>query len=200
MKPIPQVAEEESVYWALLKKGDQSGLRYFYETYVDELFSFGMTLVKCENQVKDAIQEVYLDLWKYREQINSSVNVKLYLYKCLANKVFRIEKESRKIQDLHHAYMRERELLVESAEFHLINFQLDTSLKKSLEKAIDNLPERQKAVITCLFFEEFSYEETSQIMNINLRSTYTLAWKAIGSLKKHLVKSMIILFSLPFIH
>lgn len=194
-----QVTEKEAVYWSLLKEGDQSGLRYFYEIYVDELFSFGMSLVKCENQVKDAIQEVFLDLWKYRDRLNSEVKVKFYLYKCLANKIFKLEKEGKKIKNLHQDYMGEWELLIESPESKMIHFQLESTLKTNLAKAIANLPERQKAVINCLFFEEFSYEETSQIMNINLRSTYTLAWKAIESLKKNFGKAMIILTMISFI-
>lgn len=199
MNPVPQSSEEESVYWSLLKEGDQLGLRYFYETYVDDLFSFGMTLIPCENKVKDAIQEVFLDLWKYRARISSSVNVKFYLYKCLTNKVVKLEKESRKVQTVHQDYMSEWELLVESTESNLIKFQLESHLKENLAKAMESLPERQKAVINCLFFEDFSYEETSQIMNINLRSTYTLAWKAVESLKKHFFKAINILAILAFV-
>jgi DNA-directed RNA polymerase specialized sigma24 family protein len=52
---------------------------------------------------------------------------------------------------------------------------------------MDKLPIRQKDVITCLFFEKFTYEDTSKVMELNLRSVYTLAWKAISSLKKSLM-------------
>lgn len=85
--------------------------------------------------------------------------------------------------------MEDNELLVESAEARLIDFQVESQLKVRLSEAVDHLPKRQKAVIDCLFFQDFSYEETSQIMKINLRSTYTLAWKAVASLKKHLMSS-----------
>jgi len=46
---------------------------------------------------------------------------------------------------------------------------------------------RQKQVIHLLFFEQIAYEEVSKLMGINLRSVYTLAWKAIANLKKHIV-------------
>jgi len=52
---------------------------------------------------------------------------------------------------------------------------------------MDKLPIRQKEVITCLFFEKFSYKETLKAMWLNFRSVYTLAWKAISSLKKSLM-------------
>jgi RNA polymerase sigma factor (sigma-70 family) len=189
MNPKLQIVEEESAYWLRLKGGDQSALRFFYEAYVDELFSFGLNLSASESQVEDAVQEVFLDLWRYHTRISSAVNVKFYLYRCLANRIFRDGKESKKSQIHHQKYMEDNDLLVESAESRLIDFQVESQLKVRLSEAVDRLPKRQKAVIDCLFFQDFSYEETSQIMSINLRSTYTLAWKAITSLKKQLVNS-----------
>ncbi len=183
-----QVVEEESACWQRLKDGDQSALRFFYEVYVDELFGFGMTLAADESQVKDAVQDVFLDLWRYHSSLNSSVNVKFYLYKCLANRIFREGRETKKTEAIHQKYMEEQGMLVESAEAKLANFQVEAHLKTKLSEAIDDLPKRQKAVIDCLYFQDFSYEETSQIMNINLRSTYTLAWKAVSNLKRHLLK------------
>jgi RNA polymerase sigma factor (sigma-70 family) len=194
MNPILQIGKKESLHWLQLKDGDQSALRFFYETYVDELFSFGMTLVASESQVEDAIQEVFLDLWRYHAKLNSEVNVKFYLFKCLANRIFRGEKESKKSQALYQTYMEDSGLLVESAESTMINYQVESHLKVRLSEAIETLPKRQRAVIDCLFFQGFTYEQTAQIMNINLRSTYTLAWKAMGSLKKHLQKVSSVLF------
>lgn len=189
MNPKLQVDQEESVYWLQLKDGDRSALRFFYDSYVDELFGFGMKLGSSENQVKDAIQEVFLDLWKYHSRVSSAVNVRVYLYKCLANQIFKTGKESKKSRILHQGYVEESSLLVESVESTLINLQVEAHLKVRLSEAVDDLPKRQKAVIDCLFFQDFSYEETAQILNINLRSTYTLAWKALSNLKRHLSKS-----------
>jgi RNA polymerase sigma factor (sigma-70 family) len=188
MNPKLQTDQEESAYWLQLKDGDRSALRFLYDSYVDELFGFGMKLGGSENQVKDAIQEVFLDLWKYHSRVSSVVNVKVYLYKCLANQIFKTGKEAKRSKILHQGYMEESSLMVESVETSLINLQLEASLKVRLSEAVDDLPKRQKAVIDCLFFQDFTYEETAQILNINLRSTYTLAWKALSNLKRYLLK------------
>lgn len=82
---------------------------------------------------------------------------------------------------------------VESVETNLIGVQREESLKCQLSVALEKLPTRQKEVIQYVFFERFSYEEISKIMGINLRSVYTLAWKAIGALKKHIVSAFFVL-------
>jgi RNA polymerase sigma factor (sigma-70 family) len=74
----------------------------------------------------------------------------------------------------------------QSFESSLIKYEEDQAIRQQLQMAFKSLPARQQEVIELLFYKEFSYEEISAILSINLRSVYTLAWKAISSLKKRL--------------
>jgi RNA polymerase sigma factor (sigma-70 family) len=56
-----------------------------------------------------------------------------------------------------------------------------------LSKAIEKLPARQKEVLHLLFDQGLSYEEVAGIMEINVRSVYTLPWKGISSLRKLII-------------
>src|SRR5690606_12479043 len=82
--------------------------------------------------------------------------------------------------------------VAESEESKIIGIQREALVQKKLAMALGELPFRQKEVIQYLFFENFSYEETSILMGINLRSVYTLAWKAIANLKKILLSIFIL--------
>jgi RNA polymerase sigma factor (sigma-70 family) len=84
---------------------------------------------------------------------------------------------------------------VESIEDERIGIQREQDLQVKLAGSLEKLPIRQKQVIQLLFFEQFSYEEVSKMMGINLRSVYTLAWKAISSLKRHLISLGLIFFT-----
>ena len=74
----------------------------------------------------------------------------------------------------------------------IIEGQNDSERKENLTKAISKLSERQKEVISLIFYEGFSYEEVSKLIGINLRSTYTLAWKALSSLRKEILRFVVI--------
>jgi RNA polymerase sigma factor (sigma-70 family) len=76
----------------------------------------------------------------------------------------------------------------------LIGVQREKALQVKLASALEKLPMRQKEVVQYLFFENFSYEEVSKMMGINLRSVYTLAWKAVSSLKKHIVSLLLAVY------
>ena len=90
---------------------------------------------------------------------------------------------------MHHA---EVEFSLES---HLIAAQTTRENKLKILKSLEKLPARQKEVLHLLFDDGFSYEETAEIMGINVRSVYTLAWKGISSLKKCIKDFLIIGFT-----
>ncbi|AWW30884.1 sigma-70 family RNA polymerase sigma factor [Echinicola strongylocentroti] len=182
-----------STSWESLRVGNQDGLKSLYSLYVDEMYRYGMAVHSNSSLVKDCIQEVFINLWKYRTNLRSDVNVKQYLFKALRNKVVKeIEKEKKHYQDFamdEYEYL----LLAESSEKKMIDEHDLSLLQRKLSTGIEALPSRQREVLRLLFFEEVSYEEVSEIMGINLRSVYTLAWKAISKLKKSII---ILLFTL----
>ncbi|MDN3690519.1 RNA polymerase sigma factor [Cyclobacterium jeungdonense] len=174
-------------FWLLLRKGDRKGLEGIYRLFSHELFKYGLALVNDEAFIQDCIQEVFIDLWKYHPSLQRADNVKVYLFKSLSHKIYRESKKKGKWKMEGLDDLGAISYSIESMESTLIGIQREEGIQRKLANGIDNLPLRQKQVIQLLFFEQFSYEEVSKMMGINLRSVYTLAWKAISSLKKYVV-------------
>ncbi len=172
--------------WQCLIRGERKGLESIYRTYIDELFRFGCSLLNDPDAIRDFIQELFIDLWKYHANLKQTDDIRLYLFKSLSNRIYKSAKDEgrrKRIADEHRVFS---EHTMESIESQLINLHREEVAQRKLIRAMHELPMRQKEVINSLFFEEFTYEQTSRLMNINLRSVYTLAWKAISSLRKSL--------------
>jgi RNA polymerase sigma factor (sigma-70 family) len=174
----------EDSAWSELIAGDRSALEFIYKTYISQLFRYGCAMLDDKDEVKDHIQEVFIDIWKYHSSLRPTDNVKIYLFRCLSNKIYNASKDNRKRKMINEDHAMELDMAFESAESYLINHSREEHIQKKLAKELARLPMRQKEVINYLFFEDFNYEQTSHLMNINLKSVYTLAWKAISSLKK----------------
>lgn len=170
--------------WKKLHEGDRRGLEGIYRHFAKILFQYGLSVVPDEDFVQDCIQEVFIDLWKYHRNIQRAENVKLYLFRSLSHKISRQAQKEKKKNQTSLTENAAAGFFVESMENDLINIQGDEQLRQKLAHALQKLPLRQQEVIQYIFFESFSYEEVSKMMGINLRSVYTLAWKAISSLKK----------------
>ncbi len=173
---------DEIVCWRQLKNDDKQGLEGLYVRYARELFRYGMAIRADRSLIKDCIQELFIDLWKYRRSLRDTTDIKVYLCKSLSNKIFRqLKLEKRRLEQDNHEiysslYPSERQL-TEAPD------QAEEETRQ-LQKAISQLPERQREIIQYVFFDQLSSAEVSRKMGIGIQSVYTLTWKAIGKLKK----------------
>lgn len=179
--------------WKRLKEGDQSGLGELYESYVDDLYRFGYSICPDEDLVKDSIQEVFLDIWQYRENLTCPDNTKFYLFRSLSNRIKRELGKKRKEMFGELGNFNFSDLSESSFEEHIIGMENHLSEANKLNRAFEALTPKQREVIHLLFFENLPYPEVSKIMEINLRSTYTLAWKALEVLRKTLISFLFLL-------
>lgn len=188
--------QSDEQLWESLILGDREAFGAIYHQYVQVLFRYGCAIVQDEDLVMDSIQEVFVDLWRYHAQLQKTDKVKVYLFKCLSNRLQKEAKQEIKRKVKLEKFMLDEEIIVESIEANLIRNIQNKTLQIRLLKSLEYLPLRQKEVINCLFFESFSYEETAKIMNINLRSVYTLAWKAISNLRESIsLKIFLLIYS-----
>lgn len=177
----------DSLLWDQLKNGEKAGLEGIYLKFSPELFRYGMAIKSNRSFIKDCIQELFIDLWKYKNSLGETDNVKLYLFRSLSNKIFKeVSKEKKRCKE-DEVFSHEYIFLEGSVEDSLISIQGNEKIQLKLRIALEGLPTRQRQVIQHLFFESHAYEETSKIMGINIESIYTLAWKAIRSLKKSIL-------------
>jgi RNA polymerase sigma factor (sigma-70 family) len=186
---------DDAVLWHQIKSGERSGMEALYKKYTQELFRLGMSIKSDRSLVKDCIQEVFLKIWQYRQTVKPTDNVKLYLFKCLSNKIHKeVGKDKKRYGQLNPEL---EENLFGDQEQDAENPLLSAEKTKGLMQALNSLPTRQHEVIHLLYYENHSYEDISAIMGINVQSVYTLAWKAIANLKKRL--ALIVLFLLAFL-
>jgi RNA polymerase sigma factor (sigma-70 family) len=173
--------------WGQFRAGNHQAFEYLYRTYSKDLFKFGMKLYGRHAWVQDTLQELFVDLWKQHEKLSAVTSLRTYLFKALKYKLQRqYGKENRWIRLGTYAPISKMEVEL-PLESNMISAQLSKEQQLKLAKAVEGLPIRQREVLHLLFDQGMSYEEVAGIMEINIRSAYTLAWKGINSLKKTLI-------------
>ena len=173
--------------WQAFRNGDIQALEHIYRANVKSLFNYGMKIHPVNEVIEDCIQELFIDLWNQKTRLNQTDNIHFYLLKALRWKVMKYMEARKRYDKRVHEHTKDSEVKFSLPyESQLINERINSENKKKLYEALNKLPARQKEVIHLLFFKKFSYEEISEIMSMNLRSVYTLAWKAISSMRKHM--------------
>jgi len=79
----------DSLLWKEFIHGNEDAFRLIYQGHVQTLFKYGYNFTHDEALIKDCIQDIFVDLMKYRSTIGSSDNIRLYLFKSLKRKIIR---------------------------------------------------------------------------------------------------------------
>jgi RNA polymerase sigma factor (sigma-70 family) len=185
---------DEMILWQQIRNGDKNGLEGLYLKYSRELYSLGMSIKQDKSFIKDCIHDVFLSVWNTRNRLGNTDNIKLYLFKCLSNKIYREVGKDKKRYSPYSLEDFQEVWAVDGISPEALEGQTEELKKRKLSLALEKLPLRQREIIQYLFFDNQSYEAISQIMGLNLQSAYTLAWKAINNLKKSMVSLLLFFF------
>ena len=189
------VSTTDEYLWEEVRQGNRDAYQQLYSRHLNELYKYGCTIIADKDAVADHIQDLFIDLWKYKENLANVRNLKHYLFRSLRNRIVKEASRNRYlICDMEHTFAHSQiELPIERT---IIEEQTQMSVDRKIKRAFTALSSRQKEVINLLFYEKFSYEEAASIMGINLRSAYTLAWKALSVLRNELSCLIIALLEL----
>lgn len=183
---------KEKYVLSLLKSNDKSALRTLFETYHVPLCSLSYRLIKDRDAAKDVVQEVFIKIWKNRLELEVTSSLSAYLKRSIVNTSLNYLE---KIQ-------RHRHVELDDIKHHPIALAADhdqvyVELSDQIDLAIQNLPDRTRAVFILIRQEEMSYKEVSDSLNISMKAVEKEMMKALKLLRenlKHLL-SMVILTS-----
>ena len=174
------------VEWKKVCSGDKEALGKLFSGTFDSLYSYGYRITPNSEDVRDAIQEVFFQVWNYRETLNIPDSVRAYLFTSLRHELLNKKRASKRRRDLFNKYYTEEfDTLFNYNNWEEI-LNLDENESRELKKAIQNLTPRQREAIYLKYFEGLSTEELSQILQIRTQSIYNLVLKAINNLRRYL--------------
>lgn len=86
--------------WSQFKSGDQSAFEEIYLEFVDTLYNFGLKLTADEGLVKDSIQDLFINLFRYNISIQKPESIEFYLFKALKRSIRKKLKKKNKLDEL----------------------------------------------------------------------------------------------------
>jgi RNA polymerase sigma factor (sigma-70 family) len=172
--------EKDTLLWEEFRNGNKAALAALFERHFNQLFNYGRKICSDEEQVKDCIQDLFLDIWNQNNKM-PLLSVRAYLIKALQYKLIRIKKKSQLIQTFDG---NGDEFFDWSHETFLIQNEINVEKVKKLLAAMQQLPKRQQEIIYLKYYLNLSYEEICDVMNIQYQVARNQISSAIKSLKK----------------
>ncbi|MDI3320582.1 RNA polymerase sigma factor [Pinibacter soli] len=170
--------EQPQEMWAAFLKGDDGGLEKLYQLYFDQLYAYGFRYCADAVFVEDAIQDLFIKFINTRHKLTTPSSVKNYLFGSFKNLLIdklRAEKRQSAYDSPFEFSLAIDDKVMEKEQAMLLH--------KKLQRAMEQLTARQREAIYLRFYENFSYQEISSILDLSPKATYKLMARAIEALR-----------------
>lgn len=172
--------------WQEFQSGNEKAYALIYKNNVSLLYNYGLKIVNDKDLVKDAIQDLFVEIWDNRDNLAKVKAIKPYLYKSIKRKLISESVKNRTIENLEKATIS-KPLFSSSTEKRLIEKQNYDQQQQALNEALIKLTERQKEILHLKYNAQLSYEEITEVMSLSKKGAYKLVDRAIQALRKYMV-------------
>ncbi|NUM51216.1 MAG: sigma-70 family RNA polymerase sigma factor [Flavobacteriales bacterium] len=153
--------------------------------YQQKIYWHIRRMVIDHDDANDVTQNTFIKAWKGLEAFKQEAQLYTWLYRIATNESINFLNKKRKVLLLPLIDV-EREL---SNKLEADAYFSGNVIQKKLQKALLQLPEKQRIVFNLKYFEEMKYEDMSTILNTSvgaLKASYHIAVKKIEEyLKSH---------------
>jgi len=164
-----------------LKADDKAALKELFEEYYLSVCQTIQRFIRDKGTVEDLAQEVFLQFWNKRQQINITSSLPAYLRRMAVNEALGYLRR--------HKREDERELTPEmmpGQEDSAEEEYLQQELEERVRAAINELPPKCRAVFQLSRFEELTYKEIAERMDISVKTVENQMSKALRVLRGRL--------------
>ncbi|GEO07103.1 DNA-directed RNA polymerase sigma-70 factor [Adhaeribacter aerolatus] len=187
------VSQTEEQLWNDFRNGNTSSYSLIYQRYFFSLFTYGLKICPEREIVKDCIQDLFVHIWKNRDNLGPTNSIKYYLFKSLKRKLIDNFSYQSKFSPIGESKEDVFFGTVISEEQILINDQLVEEQKVRIIQALGKLTNRQKEAVILKFYENLPNEDIASKMSISVEGVYNLVSKALNKFRQNLSKAYLLL-------
>lgn len=168
----------ESELVSLLKQRQEHAFNYLYDHYSGSLYSVIVSIVPDRELANDLLQEIFIKIWR---QIESYDNAKGRLFTWMLNVARNASIDT--VRSKNYQQGQQNRELTENLYDDGGSSQTNTD-KIGLRKIVHNLKEEYKVLIELSYFEGYTQDEISKMLNIPLGTVKTRLRTALIQLKQ----------------
>ncbi|MGG7662825.1 RNA polymerase sigma factor [Dyadobacter sp. BHUBP1] len=183
--------------WQRIRVGDEQAFTAIFERYHRTLYNYGSKLSTNSSLVEDAVQDVFIDIWRLRHNLTENVtSVKFYLYRALRRRIHVALDKFPSTEEISELDDEDTPANHTHSEAILIEAESSFARAQRIQELLAQLPERQLEALTLRYFDEFSIDEIAEIMGVNEKSVRNFIYKALTSLRQS--REILLISSLIF--
>jgi RNA polymerase sigma-70 factor, ECF subfamily len=173
-----------------VKAGDEASFDFLLQKYRSPLINFLHRMVRDTATAEDLAQEVFLRVYRAREQYTPSAKFTTWLFRIATNLALNSVRDNRYARlavpldappDEDTAAME-----LPAPQMRIDDHMIERDRTEFIRRAIASLPEKQRAAVLLHKYEEMEYREIAKILDCSESALKSLLFRAYENLRVQL--------------
>lgn len=166
----------------LLLDNPKKGIELLFQEYYTWLCKVVYRIIPDRGVAEDLVQDLFFGLWKRKQRLEIKISLKAYLRRSAVNKSLNY------IRDRKMQYEDESHYGNVASNLRGVEDQLAADeMQQKIDEAIDGLPERCRIIFVLSRFEDMSYQEIANDLDISIKTVENQISKALKVLRARLL-------------
>jgi RNA polymerase sigma-19 factor, ECF subfamily len=167
---------------------DNTAFEKLFKAYFAPLMAFSRRILADEDDAREVVHQVFINLWEKREEIDLSTSLKSYLFTSVNNRSLNVIRDRKKFSS---------EEIPEIAGEWDVSAQIESmELEEKIREVINSLPGKCREIFELNRFEGLKYVEIAEQLAISVKTVENQISKALKILREEMGKYLTILLYL----
>lgn len=176
---IPMDHSEDDKILELLNKNDDKAIELLFDRFFDYLCAVVYRVIHDYEAARDVVQDIFFDLWRKRDNITIQTALRPYLRRAAVNRALNYIKRKRIVPSDDEDAAVDIVSTVPSGQAFMEKDELETRIFEVIEA----LPPKCKLVFGMSRFENMSYQEIANALEISVKTVENQISKALKILR-----------------
>ncbi len=158
-----------------VRSGDQRAFRLLVERYQRKVYSVALGMVRDREEANDIAQEAFVKVYKYLDHFKGDSSFYTWLYRITVNICIDVLRKRRGMKGVAVEYDETNQVGTSEANLGALGTRLGTNPQKSalrkelaekIQEALEQVPEKHRAILLLREVEGMSYEELARTLEI----------------------------------
>lgn len=164
-----------------VKNGSKDAFKQLYNQYAERIHRFAFSYLKSDLEAEEMVQEVFLKLWNNKYKLDSSHNIKSFLFKIAVNTIYDFIRRKNVEQAFHDFLASGSSNSDETWQEVVYNDML-----AQIKQLIQMMPDQRRKIFIMSKEEDMSNDEIAKALNLSKRTIENQLYRATSFLKKNL--------------